>query len=307
MAVDFGFYPLRLDTDYQDFRIKTRDDFESSVKAVRSAPFIKGDWIYSPPQEQFDIGTHSVKVLPYPARVFGLPKTHTLSHLTDDPVRLRFLIWCFGFLVGMRMSDQEAGFLDATPIRPGVSNDIVWFGDSLMIALDTADDFFTANSHTPKVELSVRAAMHSYLASDIPTLLDYERFIHLYTAIEACYAARVLIAGPPTKRPSHAEKIAYLCEQFGLAVPWWADRSSAFVARQRNETFHEGLFFGEPWGFSIFGGEQHHDPKQGMLLLELQHLTCRIMIAQLGIEDREYLTSSVSDRARHGLRLNQKA
>jgi len=163
MSVDFGFYPLRLDTDYRDFRIRTRDDFESSVKAVRSEPFIEGDWIYSPPRKIHVFGTNSIKVLPYPSRVFALPKTHTLSHQTDDPVRLRFLVWCFGFLIGMRMSAEEAGFLDATPIKPGVSNDIVWFGDSLMIALGTADNFFTANATAPKVELTIRAAMHSYL------------------------------------------------------------------------------------------------------------------------------------------------
>jgi hypothetical protein len=303
MSVDFGFYPLRLDTDYRDFRIRTRDDFDSSVEAVRSEPFIEGDWIYSPPKKVYAFGTNSTKVLPYPSRVFGLPKTHNLSHQTDDPVRHRFLIWSFGFMVGMRMSDEKAGFLDATPIKPGVTNDIVWFGDSLMIALGLADNFFTANATAPKVELAVRAAMHSYLASDVPTLLDYERFIHLYTAIDACYAARGLVVGRPKKIVRHAERIAYLCEELGLPVPWWDDRNSAFVAKERNETLHEGLFFGEPWGFSICGGKQQNDPKQHMLLLEMQKLTCRILIALLGVQDREYLTSPVSDRQRHRLRL----
>jgi hypothetical protein len=175
-----------------------------------------------------------------------------------------------------------------------------------MIALGTADDFFTANASVPKVELTIRAAMHHYLASDVPTLLDYERFIHLYTAIEACYAAHGFITRQPKERASHAKRIAYLCEELGLPVPWWADHNSRFVATQRNETFHEGLFFGEPWGFSIFGGEQHNDPKQQMLLLEMQKLTCRIVIALLGVQDREYLTSSVSDRQRHGVRLKQE-
>jgi len=40
----------------------------------------------------------------------------------------------------------------------------------------------------PRVELTLRAAIHSYLASDLPTLLDYEKFVHIYTAIDACYA-----------------------------------------------------------------------------------------------------------------------
>src|ERR1051326_5593335 len=178
MILDFGFYPLRLDVNCRDFQIKTRDDFEASVRGVKSLPFIEGDWIYSPPRRQYDFGKNSTKVLPYPSRIFDLPKTHTPNHTANDPLRCRFLICCFGFFVGMRMSDQEAGFLDATPIKPGVSNDIVWLGDSLVSALNAADDFFTANASSPKAELTVRAAVHSYLNSDVPTLLDYERFIH---------------------------------------------------------------------------------------------------------------------------------
>jgi hypothetical protein len=307
MGTDFGFYPLRLDADHRDFQIVTRHDFDSSVELVLSEQFIDGDWIYSPPRERHVFGTNSIRVLPYPSRIFGLPKTHTLSHQTNDPIRLRFLIWCFGFFVGMRMSDQEAGFLDATPIKPGVTNDIVWFGDSLIVALGTADDFFTANATVFKVELAMRAAMHSYLLSDTPTLLDYERLIHLYTAMDACFAAHRLVTGKPKKEVPHAKRIAYLCEEFGLPVPWWADRNSPFVAKQRNETFHEGLFFNAPWGFSLWGGERQNDSKHGMLLLEMRKLTCRIVVALLGVQDRDYLTSSVSDRQRHGIRLMQRA
>jgi hypothetical protein len=303
MSVDFGFYPLRLDTDWCDFQIKTRDDFEFSVAAVTSAPCIVGDWIYPGPRETHVFGTNSINILPYPSRVFGLPKTHTLSHQTDDPKRLRFLIWCFGFFVGMRMSDQEAGFLDATPIKQGVSNDIVWSGNSIMIALGIADEFFTSHAAVPKIELAVRAAIHSYLASDAPTLLDYEKFIHLYTAIDACYAAHGLITGQAKNRATHSERIAYLCKMLGLQVPWWAHSSNSLVADQRNKTLHEGLFFGEPWGFSIWGGNLQNDPEQQMLLLQLQKLTCRILIALLGVQDREYITSPVSDRQRHGIRL----
>lgn len=306
MGIDFGFYPVKLDVDYRDLEIKTRDDFDCNVETVYAAPFVAGDWIYSPPQERHEFIENSVTVLPYPCRVFGLPKTHTLSHPSNDPVRLRFLAWCFGFFVGMRMSDQEAGYLDATPIKPGVSNDIVWGNGSLMSALGTANDFFTMHASAPKIELTLRAAIHSYLASDVPTLLDYERFIHLYTAIDACFAVRVLVKGQPAMRVSHSERIAQLCDDFHLPVPWWADRDSAYVAKQRNEALHEGLFFGEPWGFSIFGGKQHSEPKQSMLLLELQKLTCRIVMAQLGIEAREYLTASVSDRQRHCIRLKPK-
>jgi hypothetical protein len=41
------------------------------------------------------------------------PVTHLLKHSSGDLKRLSFLVWSFGFFVGMRMSDQEMGFLDA--------------------------------------------------------------------------------------------------------------------------------------------------------------------------------------------------
>jgi hypothetical protein len=116
-----------------------------------------------------------------------------------------------------------------------------------------------------------------------------------------------LINGRPAKQVKHAERIAYLCEKLNLPTPWWADRNSPFVATLRNETLHEGLFFGEPWGFSIFGGGQHNDPKQQMLFNEMQKLTCRIVISLLGIQDHEYLTSSLSDRQRHGICLTRSS
>lgn len=304
--MDFGFYPEPFDADYGDIRIETLVNFSAQAEAVRSSPSVEGDWIYAPPERSRDFFTHVVRVLPYSSRVFGLPKTHTLIHQKNDPERLRFLVWCFGFFVGMRMSESEAGFLDATPVRRGVSNDIMWSGNSLMIALGQADDFFTANAKNPKVQAIMRAAMHAYFISDIPKRLDYERFISLYTAIDGCYRALELIGGPPKGTVPHKERIAYICEQLGLPVPWWADRKNPVVARQRNDTIHEGLFFDEPWGFSIWGGTQSNDQKQLMLLLEFKKLTCRIVLALLGVQDRKYLESSVSDRQKHGIHLTAK-
>jgi hypothetical protein len=55
------------------------------------------------------------------------PVTHLLKHSSRDLKRLSFLVWSFGFFVGMRMSDQEMGFLDAAAPQRGASNDLVWF------------------------------------------------------------------------------------------------------------------------------------------------------------------------------------
>jgi hypothetical protein len=304
LATEFGFYPVRYNVSSPTFEIATLDDFDEQVKLVMDGPTVERDWIYAPPREQISLGIPGTRILPYASRVFGLPKTHRLMHSYDDPKRSAFLIWVFGFLVGMKLSESEKGHLDAAPLRPGTSNDVVWCGDSLGRALSKADQFFDRHAHEPKIERAMRAVIHSYLLADLPTLLDFEQFLHLYTAVDAAYAAYGHINGAPSKRVFHSERIAYLCEQLRISLPWWAEKASPYVAERRNETIHEGLFLGEPWGFATFGDEKNRDSKQRMILLELQKLMSRIVMALLDVRDETYLQSKVDDRQRHGIHLS---
>jgi hypothetical protein len=302
-TTDFGFYPIRYDVNVGSFEIITLGDFDDAVTRVMSDPGVHKDWIYAPLREQASLGISGTRTLPYVSRVFGLPKTHRLTHTSDDEKRLTFLVWVFGFFVGMRMSNLEAGFLDAAALRQGTSTDMVWCGDSLQKAMLTADDFYETHKAKSEIERAIRAVIHSFLLADLPTLLDFEQFLHLYTAADAAYAVHTHIYGEPKQKPSHAARIAHLCEQLKIPTPWWADRNSKYVATQRNNAIHEGLFFGEPWGFTIFGGTTQADPRERMVLLELQKLMCRILMAMLGVRDETYLQSAVDDRQRHGVHL----
>jgi hypothetical protein len=301
--VEFGFYPYRFDSKLAVFEISSLVGIDEKVTRVMSDSGVYQNWIYAPPQEQQSLGVPSSITLPYASRVFGLPKTHLLKHSSGDLKRLSFLVWSFGFFVGMRMSDQEMGFLDAAALQRGASNDLVWSEADLGQALEKADKFYESHAASPEIALVIRAVIHSFLLSATPTLLDFERFLHLYTAVDAAFSAHILIHGKPTKRQLHGERIAYLCEALGLLTPWWADRNSPYVAERRNETIHEGLFFGEPWGYTTFGGEQRNEAKYRMILLELQKLLCRIVMALLGVRDEKYLKSPVDDRQKHRIRL----
>jgi hypothetical protein len=217
---------------------------------------------------------------------FGLPKTHALDHASpegDD--HLRFLIQCFGFFVGMRMSDTEAGFLDATPIKPGKASDMVWLGDSLMSAIGFADQFWFANAQNQRISTVMRGVIHNYFLAATPTLLDFERFIYLYVALEGCHYARALIHGQNPRKGTHGERIANLCTAYTMPIPKWADPAQAGtpgVATFRHETLHEGLFFDEPFGFQIFGGNTVRLPEHEGLLLEMANLISRIVPGAAG-------------------------
>ena len=60
-----------------------------------------------------------VREHPYASRVFGLPKTHLIEHAeATNQDHLDFHLWALSFFVGMRLTATDAGFLDATPLKP---------------------------------------------------------------------------------------------------------------------------------------------------------------------------------------------
>ncbi len=213
---------------------------------------------------------------------------------------MRSLIWVFGFLVGMRLSDQDRGFLDAAAVSPGMSNDVLWCGDSLQAALSQSDAFFLKHASNRKVETAIRAVIHSYLLATNPTLLDFERFIYLYTALEAAFTAYTHVHG---KTAFNQGKLVFLCDSLKVKKPDWV-ANKAFLFDPRNETLHEGLFFGKPWGFGTFGGSQSSTPEYATILHQLQNLLCRIVLALLDLRDEAYLQSAVDDRQVHGIHLS---
>ena len=207
-SVDFGFYPSDFDKTLGPIAIATLPNLDDKIKDVSGSEYVEGKWIYSPPEQVRGIFSERVKTMPYSARVFGLPKTHRLSHTNSQgPTHLHFLVFCFGFFAGMRMSAMEAGFLDATLIAPGVAHDMVWLGDSLFTAVEYADRFWTAHATDGRIETAMRGAIHSYFISQTPTLLEFEKFIYLYTALEGCHYVRSRNAGTGSQR--HFAQEAY--------------------------------------------------------------------------------------------------
>ena len=71
----------------------------------------------------------------------------------------------------------------------------------------------------------------------------------------------------------------------------------------RNDTLHEALFFEEPLGFALYGG---NDPKEraGHVPLQMEALACRLLVALLGKPDVAYVKSSVDTRQMHHLDLS---
>jgi hypothetical protein len=193
------------------------------------------------------------------------------------------------------MSTTEAGFLDATPIKPRPLGDISTGGRSLERAMSAANRFWLDHEREPKAAKTLSAAIHSWMLSQYPKHLSFERFNYLYIAIDACYRTLRIKDPQAPDCKTHGQRLRHLSQRLQCVTPVWIDD----VVKTRNNALHEGLFFDEPLGFRVFGHDgTHHD--RG-IPLEIEKLVSRFIVALLGVQDSRYIGSAVNDRMKQSL------
>ena len=296
----FGFCPEPIKIDAEVVRICPLREHETIVNRVLACDRIHKDWIYAP-AEQIGNGNQGLAcTLPYSARVFSLPKTHRIEHDTAiEKEHVEFHVWALSLFLGIRLTMIEAGYLDATPIKIGKLVDFVLLENSVTRAVELAEQFWIKNSSQRKnVKLFV-AAVHCLFLGKYPQSLQFERFIYLYTAIDACFRLGTSLKRE-TKYIPHSDRIDWMCNQFRLKLPDWAKRpvgGDAEVTAIRNPTLHEALFMDEPLGYAIHGQGTHVN-----LTHEMGALVCRLLVALIG-GNASYLGSGVDSMQRQGLKL----
>lgn len=267
-------------------------ELSQAVAEVEGSELVHKDWIYAPPRIERNWSREEQR--PFPSRIFELPRTHLIEHAAcDGDDHLTFLLWALSFFTGTRLTATEAGFLDATPIKPGVLVDFVLPARALPAALALADGFWAAQRAAPERRRLFAAAVHALFLGQNPLLLQFERFTLFYTAFDACFTLAKSLHGTK-KSVIHAERVAWMCGQFAMPVPAWADQGNASqVAILRNAAVHEALFVGEPLGFAV------HEPGTGNdITLQMQALICRLLVALLGSRGGSYVGSAVDSRQR---------
>ncbi len=285
ITAEFGFYPEKLSLKVGNVSIDARADFDEIIAGHKNWEGVEKEWIYAEPY----------------TRVFGLPKTHTITHANADGLdHLRFHVWALSFFLGMRLTTTEAGFVNATPIVPHKLVDFTPRSKSLPKAVLLAEQFWIAHRHEPDRAKGFAAAVHALFFAQYPHHLQFEQFIYFYTALEACYAVLHSVRQLQRRIP-HADRISWMCNELGLMTPDWALNASgagAEVAILRNATLHEALFMGEPLGFALHGIGSNVN-----LTLDMQTLICRLLVALIGGGASTYVQTPVNTRQRHFLDL----
>lgn len=121
----------------------------------------------------------------------------------------------------MRLTTTEAGFVDATPIKPMKLVDFILSNAALSHVIRLAETFWMRNIDIPRNAKRIVAAIHALFLGQNPQSFQFEEFIYLYTAIDACYALTKELQLPKGKRHAHGERIKWTCEKLGIKVPEW--------------------------------------------------------------------------------------
>ena len=301
-VIDFGYYPDDLSINTGQVRVSSLPSREAATVDVSAlSQRIHNDWIYPPQMGVETPTTGEFRANPFPTRIFSLPRTHQITHTNlDSDDQLEFHIWSLSFFTGMRLTSTEAGFLDATPIKPNKLNDFVLLGDSLSASVELAERFWCSNQNKPEQPKRFAAATHSLFLAQYPQALQFESFNYLYTALDSCY--RIKACDKAFQRDiSHPKRVKWLCEELGIDAPDWArpENKETVLSKIRNPATHEGLYEQEPLGFALHGiGDSNQN-----LNLEMQALICRLLVAIIASDSADYVRSPVNTRNQHGLKL----
>jgi len=306
-TLSFGYLPIEFNESTSGLHVENKCEGVDLVEGPQRTYWLYKSWAYPPRHLSHDFGTDAVKELPYRNRVFSLPKTHRISSdLPNDEDRIRFVVWVLGFILGIRLTTEEAGFLDATPVKTASLIDGVLHRSQYNRALESISEYYLAHQSGVSETSLLIGAIHSYFISGNPNGFFFEEFAHLYAALDALF--RLTELQPTNCAPrKHAKRVAWMCSVYSIATPDWAvpgtrERDNSIISELRNESFHEALFTGQPPGFAVpgRGSAAEVDP---YLNHQMRKLVSRLLVAIVFGEKTKYVTTPLDSRMPQSLQL----
>jgi hypothetical protein len=83
-CVKLGYYPYHCGVCRDDISLVDLPNREQSIAGIKECATIHNGSIYAPLKQQQNFMSGRITTLPHSARIFGLPKTHVLTHKNAD-------------------------------------------------------------------------------------------------------------------------------------------------------------------------------------------------------------------------------
>lgn len=289
ISIDFGYLPFFFPDDFAGLPLAVSNYPNLAELITAQNP----EWVYAASPAN---------------RVFGLPKTHTLHHSHAHGItHLQFIVWSYGFFRGIRLTTEEAGFLDCTRTSTGQLDFIPMnFRDSKLLVY--LSDFWVQHEQLIGYH-AIESIIHLVFLARNRHLLEFESFQYRYMALDACYALlKDQMKATGSGYATHTQRIEKMCQFVGIPMPAWAivtkdssGRDTTVLAKARNPIFHEGLFNDQPLGFAPALDDDDVTRQMGNLV---NRLLVFILLGPTSGKALEYIATEVTGRQRHGLDLS---
>ena len=269
----FGHLPQRLSVEAGAISIRPLPTWDAAVANVKASGQLSEGWFYPPYSD----------TSPYPVERFELPPTHEIVHRgTTSVARVQFLILSIGLLLGYRLLPAGHGHLQRTAMRPSLVTDLHVSGPELQRVLPVVDARWKSLRPNERRLLQSSIVAYQWATS---CRRRFEELAFLYSALDAIFVLHSTAMRSHSASVGHWGRARELCKHLGVPIPTWArkhpsarsgkGRTKSNLSKQRNELAHEALFAGAPIGYAV---------DNGTLMLELQNLISRAIVAALGID-----------------------
>lgn len=277
-CIQFGWLDLALSFERSSLHVIPLPDWSERISYIKNSNVYGRDYLYLPVVPE----TNTAPLIP--AQRMELAPTHLmiLHGRGQNTERDLFLTAVLGFLLGLRLVPEGVGHLHR--IRHTPRRAVSFFADETEIADIVEAALGVWDARCPSVGNRIFAAMHWYLTSAAGYIHQFERFVFLYSVLDALHVGAwesdvTYCAAHQTKpnvqphRIAHKERISKLASHFGSPVP---DNIDAINGR-RNTLLHEARLNGEAIGFSA--SYEIHDMELSMAFFIEQ-----IILGLLGVE-----------------------
>lgn len=258
MSIDF-FNIIRFGYITED-TFELRGQFPVSLNTPCSQAFLdklkKNDfWCYSPSKEN---------------KIFGQPTNCTMSGVNSKE-HGQFMVQCLSFLYGQKLFTRKYEYVDSVRLKRDcwgllISNKSIEKGLMYCNELWGNITHNKAQEQISRLRKRIFGIIHLLFMSTSKKALQFERFMYIYIAIDACF--KHLVETGEIKNTKnhipHRERIKNISAITG--VKFSQTITEQFFYSTRNDIFHEGIYLDEPLGYRATGVKKNLSFAQNFLV-----------------------------------------
>lgn len=217
-------------------------------------------------------------------RRFTLKTNCTMSGVASQD-HGRFMVQCLSFLYGQKLHTLPKEYIDSVHLKRDHFG-LLTSNESIEKGLIYCSELWMREATDDKTKFStllkrVFGIIHLLFMSISKTNLQFEQFIYIYIALDACFKHFCDVGFIPHKGKGvpHKQRLKMISDIVGIKFS--QSLSEQYFYEIRNEVFHEGLYLGEPLGYRTIGGKNNLSFAQNFLI--------RVIFIVLGIKATGFL------------------